>query len=305
MPRDVVTSSAPRPFSGADPRRSEDDHVMAGQEPSAAEANRLFYDAAQAAHYDAYEEILVDRRHQERLQSLLARTRELLPAEPLVLDACGGSGNAAVALLELGITPVVADISDEMTTLWRRKATRLGVEQPEIHVVDIETFLATDERRWDLVTLVSALHHLEDPGAVMRAVAARLAPGGVVLTIFDPVYATSLTRLLRKFDWRIATLLREPRHFAALLGERLRRVVSSRRAPAEDGGVAGLHVGRLAERHAYTGIDDVALVAGLASCGLEVVVHDRYVDARLRPVAWIETRLDRPSHFALVLRKRG
>jgi SAM-dependent methyltransferase len=262
---------------------------------STAEANRLFY-SEYAEQYDRTECCMVDAAQRHRLDAALDSVLALLPAGPAVLDACGGSGNVGVSLARHRLVPVVVDVSQEMTQIWRQKAQHAGVA-PEIHVETIEAFLASDPRSWDLVTFCSGLHHLDDPARVLAAAAARLAPGGLILTIFDPTPGNGVLRLARRGDWLLELLLRDPLGFLRLGRAKLRR-----RAQGENPQES---VGRLAERHAYAGIDDHALVEELRALGLEIVVHERYVDARMAPVRWLLHALGRPSHFRLLVRAPG
>jgi SAM-dependent methyltransferase len=260
---------------------------------SAADANRKFY-ADHAELYDRTECCVVDPRQRARLNDAIDEALALIPRTPLILDACGGSGNAGVALGRHRLVPVVVDVSPEMTALWERKASSAGVE-PEIHVQPVESFLSSDPRAWDLITFCSALHHLEEPGRVLAQAADRLAPGGLILTIFDPTPGDTVLRFVRKGDWLMELLVTDPREFA-----RLARGAARRRARGEDPDES---VGRMAERHAYAGIDDLALVAQLRSLGLEILVHERYNDARLAVVRRGLTIARRPSHFRLLLRR--
>jgi len=268
---------------------------MPGQPVTAAEANRIFY-RDEALDYDRTEACLRDVRQQDRLQCALDRAVARLDGQPRVLDVCGGSGNVGSGLHRHGITPVVVDVSPEMTAIWRSKAAELGVT-PEIHNVPIEEFFAADVRRWDLITFSSALHHLEDYANVLNTAAARLAPGGLVLTIFDPTPATGGMRLVRKLDFVAWLAVRRPDRFIRLLGGVARRAIGSREG--------GDHVGRLAERHAYTGIDDHELANSARRGGLRVITHERSCDARLAVVRFALRRLDWPSSFHLILQRPG
>jgi ubiquinone/menaquinone biosynthesis C-methylase UbiE len=259
---------------------------------TAAEANARFY-AEHAELYDRTEPCLVDPHQRQRLERSISHALTLLGDNPRVLDACGGSGNAGTVLLHHGVVPVVVDVSREMTALWAEKAHQAGVT-PEIHVGTVESFLAADPRQWDLMTFCSALHHLEDPGVVLRAAAQRLAAGGLILTMFDPTRGEQLLRHARKADWLLELARTEPRHLIRL-GSRVVR----RRARGEDRDAS---VGRIAERHAYTGIDDLALTAELRELGLEVLIHHRYVDARTGAMRGLLRVAGRPSHFHLLVR---
>lgn len=260
----------------------------------ASEANRLFYmDEAKA--YDATEDCLRNSRQQGRLQTILTEALQHLPPDPQVLDACGGTGNVGVALHPRGILPVVVDVSPDMTALWRSKAESLGME-PEIHLETVESFLAADGRTWDLVTFASALHHLEDYTRVLLAAGDHLAPGGVIATVFDPTLATPRLRALRRIDFATWLLFRRPLHFGRLLAARLSR--PRRRSSGHDE-----HLGRLAERHAYAGIDDADLVRAADAHGLEVLVHRRHFDARIAAIRVGLRVVNSPSSFDLILRR--
>jgi len=102
-------------------------------------------------------------------------------------------------------------------------------------------------------------------------------------------------RTLRRLDFVTWLLLTRPCGFVRLMAGWLRQAApSARRAD---------HVGRLAERHAYTGINDLELVRLAEHEGMEVLVHERYCDARLAVVRLILTRLNWPSSFDLLLRR--
>jgi ubiquinone/menaquinone biosynthesis C-methylase UbiE len=260
---------------------------------TAAEANAQFY-AEYAEAYDRTECCIVEARQRQRLDGAIDQALALLPKAPAILDACGGSGNAGVSLSRHGLVPVVVDVSREMTSIWEQKARHMNVE-PEIHVQSVESFLEADQRRWDLITFCSALHHLEDPGSVVETAARHLAPGGVIMTMFDPTPGDSVLRLVRKSDWVLELLLTDPREFV-----RLARGAARRRT---EGTSPEANVGRMAERHAYAGVDDQALVERLRGLGLKIVVHERYCDARIAPIRGALRMANRPSHFRLLAQR--
>ena len=261
---------------------------------TAVDANRLFY-AETAITYEETEDCLRSARQQARLELAIREAIDRLGKAPRVLDACGGTGNVGMALQKYKITPVVVDVSPEMLSIWEAKAEALGL-LAEVHLVPIDKFFKADARCWDLVTFSSALHHLEDYESVLLAAADKLKPGGLLLTIFDPVQATTGARLVRRIDFVAWLLLTNPPQFMSLLLAKIRR------ATRPDQGSA--HIGRMAERYAYEGINDEQLVATARRHGLEVVVHQRYCDARLAPLRVLLKRLNRPSNFRLLLRRQ-
>jgi SAM-dependent methyltransferase len=255
---------------------------------TAAQANRRFYEQV-AATYDAAEHCVIDPRLRQRLRLALESALALAPGRA-VLDACGGSGHASGLLAELGVPTVLVDVSAEMVARWRARA---GPEV-EAHVEEIESFLAGDQRRWDLIVFSSALHHLQDPRAVLERAVGRLTPGGVLLTVFDPPLTDALGRWLRRLDAVLHRLVVHPRAFAGWVAVKLRR----RAQPAND----EHWLGRLAEVHAVDGLDDGALREVIERLGAEVISHQRTFDARLRPIGRLQRRLGRPSAFSLLVR---
>lgn len=259
---------------------------------TSAEANRLFY-AEEAMTYEQSEDCLRSERQQKPFREALAEAVAILPPEPLVLDACGGTGNVGEALHAHGIQPVVVDVSAEMLELWRAKVERRGGDA-EIHLATIEDFFASDHRRWDLITFSSALHHLEDYMGVFATAASHLAPGGCLFTSFDPTPATRGGHLLRRIDFVVWLGLNDRRRFTRLVKAKVGRGVR-RQVDRE-------HIGRMAERHAYVGVDDGALVAAARGMGMDVLVHHRYGDARLAVIRWLLDKLHQPSNFRLLVR---
>jgi SAM-dependent methyltransferase len=255
---------------------------------STAEANRRFY-AELAETYDATESCVVAPRQRARLRALLERALALAPPDPRVLDACGGSGNASLLLLELGAKPVTVDVSEEMLAIYRRKAEAAGYE-PDTRLGEIEEFLGADGSEWDVVVFSSALHHLEDPVAVVELAAGRIAPGGVLVSIFDPTRTGRAGRIVRRVDYGLHVALHTP--------SRLPRLVVRRGS-----GQGADPVGAQAERHADAGIDDVALAERLRALGFEVT-HERGYEMRYG-VTRLGVRLLRaPSTFTLLAVRR-
>jgi SAM-dependent methyltransferase len=256
-----------------------------------AEANRLFY-AEHAVDYDATEFCANAELGKQRLREAMAPALALLPPEARVLDAGGGSGNASHYLFEQGLQPVLVDVSDEMIELWRRKAAGLGFE-PQTQVAELEEFFSEDEREWDLVVFSSVLHHLEDPQRLLVQAARRLAPGGLVVTVFDPLRLPRRGAVVRKLDY-VGWL------FVHARGE-LPRVVAQRLRPKAPAAPAP-NIGAIAEFHAVTGLDDRALISALEGTGLTVVAHRRTHDARFAIFRGLARAMRMPTSFSMVMR---
>jgi ubiquinone/menaquinone biosynthesis C-methylase UbiE len=255
---------------------------------TAAKANRQL--SGDLAHeYEMVETCVADPRQQRRLRDALDEALKHVPQASRVLDACGGSGNVSGMLASKGVVPTVVDVSPEMLARWESRAKHMGLV-PETHTGPIEEFLHGDDRRWDLIVFSSALHHLEEPDAVLATAAASLAPGGAILTIYDPTPATRTLHTLRMVDWLGHLLLRRPGEFKAVAKRRWER-----RRTNPDGEAP--HIGRLTERHALGGIDDLQLNRALQVQRLHIVVHERSYDARLLVMRALLRLLRRPSSF--------
>lgn len=263
-------------------------------ELSAPEANRLLY-ADHAAIYDETEHCIAKQRLRGLLDGILGRALDAVGAErPLVLDACGGTGNVSELLAGRGITTTVADVSPEMLARWRAKAERLGLPT-ETQETEIEPFLRDDPRHWDLIVFSSALHHLDDYVAVARLAASRLAAGGALVSAFDPVPAGDRwTLLLRRFDYLLSLAL-HPHHLLA--------AIRRRRDRRGDVGAEHVNYGARAELHAMEGVSDEAIIAALRDDGLEIVEHRRYAMPRYRVTKWLYDLFHRPTTFHLIARR--
>lgn len=261
---------------------------------STTEANRLLYDEI-ASGYDDSEECVVDERLRARLRRALEQALDAIgqtPA-PRVLDACGGSGNASLMLFEMGVPPVTVDVSDRMLMLFAEKATAKGF-QPSCESSDIVSFLRDDAGSWNLIVFSSALHHLDDvPGTVDQAIG-RLAPGGVMLTVFDPTRVGWLGRRMRRLDYLVHVVVRTPHRLPGLLAARLN--------PRKGGIDMDMRaIGERAERHSLTGIDDIALAERAQERGCRVLAHHRYFEGRFAATRLLFRLLRQPSSFSLII----
>lgn len=104
--------------------------------------------------------------------SVLGPLRDALAGAPgtALLDIGGGTGNYALALREDGWDPLVADRSYEMLSLAAAK----GLPTLE---ADAQS-LPLPSSSFDAVTMLSMLHHVDDPAAALREARRVLRPGG-------------------------------------------------------------------------------------------------------------------------------
>jgi ubiquinone/menaquinone biosynthesis C-methylase UbiE len=273
-----------------DPPRDPRPRESCGQRFSAAEANRRYY-ASRAADYDRTEECVTQERNRRRLHRVLTLATASARGHERILDACGGSGYASLELGAMGLDAVTVDISPEMLEMYARKASSAGLPA-QTEVGEIGSFLAACPEPWDLIVFSSALHHLDDYCAVLLAASERLAEGGVVATVFDPTSPGRLGRVIRYVDYLLWLAVRQPFIFAHRLRERATR---------RGGGAPS--VGRMAERHALSGIDDIALAKRLEEHGLEILLHEREFEARFALVRMVLRLLAQPSAFSFVARR--
>ncbi len=98
-----------------------------------------------------------------------------------VLDAGCGPGLVCEALLEAGHRVTGADLSAEMVRRAEARCARFGPERARfIHGSALE--LRAGES-FDGAVSRLVLHHVPDPGAFVRAVVARVRPGGAVAMV--------------------------------------------------------------------------------------------------------------------------
>jgi SAM-dependent methyltransferase len=101
-----------------------------------------------------------------------------------VLDAgCSkGNGLIAMAAAQPDVTFVGCDVNPVALDLAKAEAERRGLQNVTLAEVDLETLagLPAPARGYDVIVCSGVLHHLLEPEATLRALAARLAPWGVL-----------------------------------------------------------------------------------------------------------------------------
>src|SRR5688572_26357564 len=90
-----------------------------------AEANRQYYTQT-ASLYDESETCVKDRHFQKRLEADLDQIITITGRQPpsiRALDACGGSGNISLKLLNRGVDVTLVDISSDLLEIFRNKCS--------------------------------------------------------------------------------------------------------------------------------------------------------------------------------------
>jgi 2-polyprenyl-3-methyl-5-hydroxy-6-metoxy-1,4-benzoquinol methylase len=101
-----------------------------------------------------------------------------VPQGSTVLDIGSGTGWATLLLAEAGYRPTGVDLAPGNVRISRLHAERWG-SPAEFETADMDTLdLACT---FDAVLMFDALHHVEDPAAVVQRVSAHLNPGGWAL----------------------------------------------------------------------------------------------------------------------------
>ena len=95
-----------------------------------------------------------------------------------LLDVAGGTGNYAAALAAEGFRPTVLDASEGMLA---RVATKIG---PGRAVAGDATGLPFPNGSFDAVTMINAIHLIDDPAAAMAETRRVIRDGPLVLTSY-------------------------------------------------------------------------------------------------------------------------
>lgn len=104
-----------------------------------------------------------------------------------VLDVGCGTGNLTLQFLARGADVTALDMSAEMLAVLRRKVERAGYAVTIVNQ-DVESYIATCARTFDIISLSSVLHHLPDYLTVARDLTRHLSPGGWLYLAHEPVH---------------------------------------------------------------------------------------------------------------------
>lgn len=271
------------------------------------QANIMMY-ATYAKWHDTTETCAVSPQCQAMLDGDLNQIISMLSStkggDIHTLDACGGSGNAALKLLKRGAKVTLCDISPEMVEIFESKCKEEGFAAESV-CAEIGSFLSSTDKKFDLITFSAALHHLYDYITILRIASRRLNPGGMIYTAFDGTRHGFLESGILIVDYLVFKFLNHLNDLPATFLRKLRRMKAGYlrdSAPKERLQLTQENIGILADYHDYSGIDDFALVNEMQQHGFEVVWHEQYPDTRYRFFRFILTLFRRSTSFKLLLR---
>lgn len=290
--------------------KNESDSTFSDSYRLVAEANRLKY-ASQSTAYLKNTECVNATDAQRALTEHIEEAIKLRGPQdgPLrALDACGGSGNAALKMQELGCGTTLADISPELIRVYTQECEQRGYEC-NAKTGEIGSYLLETDDVFDLIFFSSALHHLEDPALVIKLAGDRLAPGGVIATIFDPCPLPRRARMITEPLRMLRRASRNPKLILTRFGAVSHRLLGSKSTTKIDVESAELtrdNIGLLAEYHGRSGLNDYALVKQVeATTPLRVVHHNRYIGHVPRLARLWLSILHSPNRFTLIFQKQA
>lgn len=268
-------------------------------------ANKLYYEK-NANHYDQTETCITDKRFQDELYDDLKLIKVILDggcrrSRIKVLDACGGSGNAALKILELGMEVWLCDQSQNLINIFEKKCREKGYECHFI-LSEIGQYLETTHDAYDLIIFSSALHHLHDYEGILRLALKRLNNNGMIFTCFDPVKWEFPAKQIVKIEYIVFKLLNDFSDFFPAAYRRIRKIFSYQQEK-ENRSVKEDNLGELAEFHIDKGMDDDILVDQLKLHGAEIIWHKKLCKSRYKFFELLLSLFGCKTNFKLLIRK--
>lgn len=128
-----------------------------------------------------------------KLDKLRARFEGRFPLDPRLsyLDLGCGEGELALALARLGARVTGVDFMPRAIEAARRNARRAAAEgavQGEVSFLCADLHAWQPAQRFDVLLSIDVFEHVRDPEAFLRRMAGFLAPGGVAVMAFGPLF---------------------------------------------------------------------------------------------------------------------
>lgn len=123
-----------------------------------------------------------------------------------VLEVGGGHGTFTQCLVDAGAEVTVTETSEASARALRE---RFGDRVEVIHDREGVGILA-EGRSWDLAVMTAVVHHIPDYAGFLDGLGERIAPGGALFTVADPLYYPRMPQLTHRtvramyLAWRVA-----------------------------------------------------------------------------------------------------
>tara|TARA_Y100001968_G_scaffold253344_1_gene238996 strand:+ start:2426 stop:3277 length:852 start_codon:yes stop_codon:yes gene_type:complete len=217
----------------------------------------------------------------------------------LALDACGGSGQAAFIINELGCSAHLVDLSSEMIKNSMKHFKKNNIKIKTINS-EINQFLKKNEIKYDLIVFSSALHHLRHPDKILISAMKNLSEGGLLLTISDPTQNIQKKsfKILSIVDRAINHFIKNPMTLFKITSNKISILFGLKK-------IKPLNQGWLSEFHSRYGIDDDNLISTLRENGNYVLKHKRYSAGYTYVFQKIYTILRYKTSFLMVLSNKN
>ena len=220
-------------------------------------------------------------------QRMVAATLATVGSKPCVLELGAGSGEASGPWIDAGAQLTAVDCSGE-------QLRRLRLRHPSVITFEMDNanFLRQQDGQFDIVSLVSTLHHIPDFLGLLRECVGAVRPGGALLTFQDPLRYDQLPRThtiaaqILYVPWRISR-----GHVGAGVRGRLRRA---------RGVFLADNISDQEEYHVVrNGVDSQAIAQQLTKDFTTVEV-EIYFSSQARLSQWLGEKLRLRSTFGLL-----
>jgi 2-polyprenyl-6-hydroxyphenyl methylase/3-demethylubiquinone-9 3-methyltransferase len=117
----------------------------------------------------------------ERLTVWASLIENFAHAQARILDAGCGTGVLAFLAARRARSVIGFDASPEMIALAEAKKRNDGCDNVSFHIASLENLASLQQHRFDLILCSSVLEYIDDYWDAIDALAAHLAPGGVMI----------------------------------------------------------------------------------------------------------------------------
>jgi 2-polyprenyl-3-methyl-5-hydroxy-6-metoxy-1,4-benzoquinol methylase len=159
----------------------------------------------EAKYYDLIHSEIYNSCEQKRLTAQVVKISSKYQKAIPILDIGAGTGNITLKLFKLGFTNILAlDISDEMMAILKKKTA----DKLKYKVSDIDSFLASNKKKYKIITVSSVLHHLPNYSQTFSKLLEILDDGGTIYITHEPFlrknkqskFIKFLSNAIRKID---------------------------------------------------------------------------------------------------------